>query len=240
LVETRSLALAEIGAFPIFKTSYRSSNRLKLWTAGTEPELGWSLERVDLARPVTRWLDGNSVRALSELYGPEGQLRFIGAFDDQGSKFKGQSSKSEAAPPQAQAVRRMPHSEQRMATADRKPSTTDHSIPTSDNQPPAAHLVGLLTWRFDSWNETAWLCDLRVRAEHRERGIGSRLIEDLMWATARLEARGIMLETQTSNVPAVDFYLGRGFQLVGINTAMYTDPKSRNADAALYFWFPLS
>jgi len=100
-------------------------------------------------------------------------------------------------------------------------------------------LVGLLTWRFEAWNETAWLCDIRVRQSHRRRGIGKRLVEDLRWAAARAEARGIMLETQTTNIPAIVFYLGLGFQIVGLNSAMYGNPGSR-VDAALFLWSALA
>lgn len=99
-------------------------------------------------------------------------------------------------------------------------------------------LVGLLTWRFEEWNETAWLCDIRVEQSHRRQGIGKRLIEDLRWAAARAEARGIMLETQTTNIPAICFYLQLGFRIVGFNSAMYGNPGGR-VDAALFMWAPI-
>jgi len=97
-------------------------------------------------------------------------------------------------------------------------------------------LDGILTWRYDSWNETAWLCDIRVQEDARRQGIGSRLVQELLWAAVREDARGIMLETQTTNVPAIAFYLGHGFRLVGLNTAMYGEPGDRSADPAIYFW----
>lgn len=100
-------------------------------------------------------------------------------------------------------------------------------------------LVGLLTWKLEEWNEMVWLCDIRVRDGHRQKGVGSLLLTDLQWAASRVDARGIMLETQNTNVVAIAFYLSKGFQLVGLNSALYGRPGRANADVALFFYLSL-
>lgn len=100
-------------------------------------------------------------------------------------------------------------------------------------------LVGLATWKFEEWNSTTFLCDIRVKEAHRNQGIAGRLLEDLQWASMRLDARGILLETQNTNVPAVEFYQKRGFRLVGFNTSTYGEPNRCGVDVALFFFLSL-
>jgi ribosomal protein S18 acetylase RimI-like enzyme len=167
----------------LFASEYHSDRYLKVETSGRQPELTWELRSVarGRGRGITRQLDGGSLDALAQLFGPVETLRFIGAF----------------------------HGEK---------------------------LVGLLTWKLEKWNQTVWLCDIRVRAEYRRRGIASRLLEDLQWAAVRAEARGIMLETQSANTRAIEFYLAKGFRLVGLNSALYSDRDSPMVEVALFFY----
>lgn len=100
-------------------------------------------------------------------------------------------------------------------------------------------LAGLITWKFESWNHMVWLHDIRVRDSHQRAGIGTRLLEELKWDAIRLNASGIMLETQNTNHPALDFYLAKGFELVGINTHLYGRSAGPEPEVALYFHLSL-
>ena len=100
-------------------------------------------------------------------------------------------------------------------------------------------LIGLVTWRLERWNRMVWLCDIRVRPKRQRQGVARRMLENLQWAAMRVDARGIMLETQNTNHPAVQFYLDRGFNLVGLNTHLYGESVGRPADSALFFYLPL-
>jgi GNAT superfamily N-acetyltransferase len=100
-------------------------------------------------------------------------------------------------------------------------------------------LIGMLTWKYETWNRMVWLCDIRVREEHRRKGLGARLLEDLKWAAMRQDARGIMLETQNTNAPAVEFYLKEGFRLIGLNSELYGLPDRGPAEIALFFYLSL-
>jgi len=98
--------------------------------------------------------------------------------------------------------------------------------------------VGLLTWKLERWSGLVWLCDIRVRPERRGSGIGTALVAELEWSAARAGARGIMLETQNLNYPAIRFYESRGFRLVGLNTHLY-GLATRPLEVALYLYRPL-
>lgn len=101
----------------------------------------------------------------------------------------------------------------------------------------AQDLAGLLTWRPMDWNETVWLVDLRVREECRGRGVGSTLVGFLQDETRRMGMRGIMVETQTTNVPAISFYRKHGFAISGVNDHLYSNRDlERQEVALLLFW----
>lgn len=98
------------------------------------------------------------------------------------------------------------------------------------------NLAGLITWKYEAWSSMVWLLDIRVRMDRRREGVAGRMLEDLLWSAARLEARGVMLETQNTNYPAVRFYLAKRFTLVGLNTHLYATEGRTPAEFALYFF----
>ncbi|HLJ69525.1 MAG TPA: GNAT family N-acetyltransferase [Chloroflexota bacterium] len=98
-------------------------------------------------------------------------------------------------------------------------------------------IVGLLTWSLMEWNNTVWLIDIRTREPQRRRGIGSALIEELKALSRDLRVRGISVETQINNYPAVRFYRKHGFAISGFNDHLYANDDLARQDVALYlFW----
>jgi ribosomal protein S18 acetylase RimI-like enzyme len=96
---------------------------------------------------------------------------------------------------------------------------------------------GLLSYAEVEWNNTLWLFDIRVREERRRRGAGSAMLADLQ-ARAREEmVRGITVETQINNVPAIDFYRKHGFEISGFNDHLYENDDLDRQDVGLFlFW----
>lgn len=102
---------------------------------------------------------------------------------------------------------------------------------------PPDRVDGLVTWSQSHWNDTFWLIDIRVRPDVRRRGIGSALLRDLQNRARRRRVRGISVETQINNVPAVTFYRRHGFHLSGFNDHLYENDDLQHGDVALYlFW----
>lgn len=101
----------------------------------------------------------------------------------------------------------------------------------------AAKVAGILTWRPLPWNNTLWLVDIRVREEMRGQGIGATLIRRLQAVAVERGARGINVETQINNAPAIKFYRRLNFEIVGFNDHFYTNVDLETQDVALFlFW----
>ena len=101
----------------------------------------------------------------------------------------------------------------------------------------AGQPVGLLTWARMEWNDTLWLVDIRVRVSNRRNGVGSALLGRLQTHARRLRVRGMQVETQITNVPAVNFYTSHGFEICGFNDRLYTNGDYNSQDVALFlFW----
>ena len=83
------------------------------------------------------------------------------------------------------------------------------------------------------WNNTLLIHNLYVYASFKRLGIGSKLMEFVKERALRLGVRAITLETQTSNYPAVQFYLKHGFQLVGFNTISYSNEDVEKGEVRL-------
>jgi len=98
-------------------------------------------------------------------------------------------------------------------------------------------ILGLLTWRSVDWNEVISLIDIRVRESHRRQGLGTLLVEALQSECRRSHMRGITVETQTSNLPAVRFYLKHGFSVCGFHEYLYTNNDMERNDVALFLYW---
>jgi len=73
----------------------------------------------------------------------------------------------------------------------------------------------------DRWSGHNHLISIAVHPNNRRGGIGRRLLAAL---EERLEkGRLIRLEARKSNLPAIEFYRGQGFQETGVLEAYYSD-----------------
>ena len=73
------------------------------------------------------------------------------------------------------------------------------------------------------WNNTLLIHDLYVDGRFKKNGIGRSLIEVAKKRAIQIGVRAIHLETQTSNYPAIQFYLKNGFELIGFNSISYSN-----------------
>jgi streptothricin acetyltransferase len=87
-----------------------------------------------------------------------------------------------------------------------------------------------------NWNGYAYIEDIAVDANCRQRGIGRVLIQQAMeWAKAK-QLPGIMLETQNNNVAACLFYQRCGFELGGFDKYLYQALHPGTEEIALYWY----
>jgi len=92
--------------------------------------------------------------------------------------------------------------------------------------------VGLALAARQAWNNSLWVYELHVAETHHRRGVGRSLLEAVM---AQAQASHVVVcETQTTNVPAVDFYQRMGFVLHGIDLSLYSNEDWPDGEVALF------
>ncbi|WP_332649536.1 GNAT family N-acetyltransferase [Lysinibacillus sp. 54212] len=89
------------------------------------------------------------------------------------------------------------------------------------------------------WNNTLLIHDLYVDDRFKKNGIGRCLIEVAKKRAIELGVRSIILETQTSNYPAIQFYLKNGFELIGFNSISYTNEDIKNNEVCIEMGYKL-
>jgi ribosomal protein S18 acetylase RimI-like enzyme len=97
-------------------------------------------------------------------------------------------------------------------------------------------VLGIATWTVSEWNAVLWLVDIRVRPADRGSGVGSALLDALTAQSRSDRLRGISVETQIRNYPAVCFYRKHGFQIAGFNDHLYTNSDLADQDVALFLF----
>ncbi len=83
--------------------------------------------------------------------------------------------------------------------------------------------VGWIELGYDKWNNRMRVWEFLVEEQRRRRGIGTMLMHHAVKIAKQKGARMLVLETQTNNVDAIDFYLHFGFHLVGLDVAAYSN-----------------
>ena len=91
----------------------------------------------------------------------------------------------------------------------------------------------------EDWTNRLIVTELWVSEELRGKGYGKKLIDLAKAETLRRKHRALILETQSCNVNAVDFYLHQGFILIGLDTCCYSNNDLARKEVRLNMgWFP--
>lgn len=88
----------------------------------------------------------------------------------------------------------------------------------------------------NGWNGYAHIENLIVAQEFRRQGLARALVERAAaWAESK-NLTGVMLETQSNNVPACQLYESCGFSLEGFDSSLYRGLNLHSQEVAL-FWY---
>lgn len=100
-------------------------------------------------------------------------------------------------------------------------------------------LVAAIETDQELWSNRLRITELWVAENYKRQGIGHALIKIAKEQARRERRRAIILETQSCNVNAVDFYMHEGFSLIGMDTCCYKNNDLQRKEVRLEFgWFP--
>lgn len=100
-------------------------------------------------------------------------------------------------------------------------------------------LVAAIETDQELWSNRLRITELWVADKYQKKGIGHGLIEMAKEQARRERRRAVILETQSCNVNAIDFYQHEGFTLIGMDTCCYKNNDLERKEVRLEFgWFP--
>ena len=94
-------------------------------------------------------------------------------------------------------------------------------------------LVGIIAVNFEQWNKRLRVNELLVEQDYRRQGIGNKLMDYVKAYAKEIGARALILETQTCNTKAIDYYRAQGFKVIGIDTISYTNEDIKSKEVRI-------
>ncbi len=95
--------------------------------------------------------------------------------------------------------------------------------------------VGIIEVAHDRWNNRLRVWQLLVDEGHRRRGVGSALMRKAKRVAKDIGARMIVIETQSCNIGAIEFYKSQGFELIGFDAGAYSNDDVKKGEVRLEF-----
>ncbi len=93
--------------------------------------------------------------------------------------------------------------------------------------------VGWIELGYEKWNNRMRVWEFLISEEHRGKGLGTLLMMHAVKIAKEKGARMLVLETQTCNTKAIRFYLKFGFEIVGFDSAAYSNDDIEKKEARL-------
>ena len=97
-----------------------------------------------------------------------------------------------------------------------------------------AYLVAIAVAEPRWWNKTLWVWEFHVEEGWRGQGIGQQLMQTLAEQARAAGLRALVCETQSTNVPAIQFYRKAGFEIEGIDLSYYTNHDALDGEVAIF------
>ena len=85
------------------------------------------------------------------------------------------------------------------------------------------NMIAFLEFDTVEWNNRLIMTQLLVKEECRGKGVGRLLMDFVKDFAVKEDYRIITLETQNTNIPAIDFYFKMGFTFCGSNIFFYSN-----------------
>lgn len=81
--------------------------------------------------------------------------------------------------------------------------------------------VGLIQLAVEDWTQRLRICDIYVEKESQGSGFGKQLIQIAKRIARENNYRQIVLEAQSTNTQAIEFYQSQGFEVAGLDLSHY-------------------
>lgn len=94
-------------------------------------------------------------------------------------------------------------------------------------------LIGFLIAEERTWNNSVRVEMIRVADDYKGQGIGTNMLKSLEYHSKQCNNRIVDIETQNTNVPAINFYLKNGYEFAGLNMTLY-DPSDAENEIAVF------
>lgn len=94
-------------------------------------------------------------------------------------------------------------------------------------------LAGIVEFFSEKWNNRLRITNLLVFESFRGKGLGTALMNKALETGIRIGARMAVLETQTCNPRAVEFYLKTGFIPIGFDLFSYSNEDTEKTEVRL-------
>lgn len=95
--------------------------------------------------------------------------------------------------------------------------------------------IGYLQIGFDTWNGRARIWELLILPKYRKQQVGTQLMAVAVSESRKWGARSLVLETQSCNMPAINFYLKHGFKLIGFDSNHYSNQDIQKKEIRIEF-----
>ncbi|PKK94206.1 MAG: N-acetyltransferase [Tenericutes bacterium HGW-Tenericutes-6] len=97
------------------------------------------------------------------------------------------------------------------------------------------NIIAVIEGSLETWNNRYRIWNLLVEPKYRKMGYGKALMTHMENIAKEKGARALVLETQSCNDPAIQFYLNQGFHFIGIDTMNYTNKDIDQKEVRLEF-----
>lgn len=100
-------------------------------------------------------------------------------------------------------------------------------------------LGGFIIGEIQYWNSTLVIREFGVSPHLQRQGIGKALLEAALGRAKKEGLRGVLCETQSTNVPAIEFYQRFGFTIQGLDLSLYSNHDLVQGEVALFLRKPI-
>lgn len=85
------------------------------------------------------------------------------------------------------------------------------------------NMCAVTEFDFEEWNNRMRITQMLVYEPYRKKGLGKKLMDFAKQTALDRDYRMIVVETQSNNTNAIDFYMSQGFVFCGSNVYFYSN-----------------